>query len=153
MTGPFVLRRLKKDVLRELPGKERGSFIRRRQGRQQKLYTASALKLKEALAGGAWSGNGKLEVLSQLMRLRQICCDPALCFERLYGGIGEAGDLCFADRIGVCGGHKILLFSQFASMLERIRERLLQGGHFVPSSGRRDPEGRTQPDGAGVCLG
>ena len=81
MTGPFVLRRLKKDVLRELPGKEERIVYSAASGRQQKLYTASALKLKEALAGGAWSGNGKLEVLSQLMRLRQICCDPALCFE------------------------------------------------------------------------
>ena len=104
MTGPFVLRRLKKDVLRELPGKEERIVYSAASGRQQKLYTASALKLKEALAGGAWSGNGKLEVLSQLMRLRQICCDPALCFEDYTGGIGEAGDLCFADRIGICGG-------------------------------------------------
>lgn len=47
---------------------------------------------------------------------------------KIIRGIGEAGDLCFADRIGVCGGHKILLFSQFASMLERIQERLLQEG-------------------------
>ena len=109
MTGPFVLRRLKKDVLRELPTKEERIVYSAASGRQQKLYTASALKLKEALAGGAWSGNGKLEVLSQLMRLRQICCDPALCFED-YTGESAKLETCVA------------------SMLERIQERLLQEG-------------------------
>ena len=48
MTGPFVLRRLKKDVLRELPTKEERIVYSAASGRQQKLYTASALKLKEA---------------------------------------------------------------------------------------------------------
>ena len=128
MTGPFVLRRLKKDVLRELPGKEERIVYSAASGRQQKLYTASALKLKEALAGGAWSGNGKLEVLSQLMRLRQICCDPALCFEDYAGESAKLETCVSLIASASAAGHKILLFSQFASMLERIRERLLQEG-------------------------
>lgn len=128
MTGPFVLRRLKKDVLRELPGKEERIVYSAASGRQQKLYTASALKLKEALAGGAWSGNGKLEVLSQLMRLRQICCDPALCFEDYTGESAKLETCVSLIASAFAAGHKILLFSQFASMLERIRERLLQEG-------------------------
>ena len=128
MTGPFVLRRLKKDVLRELPGKEERIVYSAASGRQQKLYTASALKLKEALAGGAWSGNGKLEVLSQLMRLRQICCDPALCFEDYTGESAKLETCVSLIASASAAGHKILLFSQFASMLERIQERLLQEG-------------------------
>ena len=128
MTGPFVLRRLKKDVLRELPGKEERSVYSAASGRQQKLYTASALKLKEALSGGAWSGNGKLEVLSQLMRLRQICCDPALCFEDYTGESAKLETCVSLIASASAAGHKILLFSQFASMLERIRARLLQEG-------------------------
>ena len=128
MTGPFVLRRLKKDVLRELPGKEERIVYSAASGRQQKLYTASALKLKEALAGGAWSGNGKLEVLSQLMRLRQICCDPALCFEDYTGESAKLETCVSLIASASAAGHKILLFSQFASMLERSRERLLQEG-------------------------
>ena len=128
MTGPFVLRRLKKDVLRELPGEEERIVYSAASGRQQKLYTASALKLKEALAGGAWSGNGKLEVLSQLMRLRQICCDPALCFEDYTGESAKLETCVSLIASASAAGHKILLFSQFASMLERIRERLLQEG-------------------------
>lgn len=128
MTGPFVLRRLKKDVLRELPGKEERIVYSAASGRQQKLYTASALKLKEALAGGAWSGNGKIEVLSQLMRLRQICCDPALCFEDYTGESAKLETCVSLIASASAAGHKILLFSQFASMLERIRERLLQEG-------------------------
>lgn len=128
MTGPFVLRRFKKDVLRELPTKEERIVYSAASGRQQKLYTASALKLKEALAGGAWSGNGKLEVLSQLMRLRQICCDPALCFEDYTGESAKLETCVSLIASASAAGHKILLFSQFASMLERIRERLLQEG-------------------------
>lgn len=128
MTGPFVLRRLKKDVLRELPTKEERIVYSAASGRQQKLYTASALKLKEALAGGAWSGNGKLEVLSQLMRLRQICCDPALCFEDYTGESAKLETCVSLIASASAAGHKILLFSQFASMLERIQERLLQEG-------------------------
>ena len=128
MTGPFVLRRLKKDVLRELPTKEERIVYSAASGRQQKLYTASALKLKEALAGGAWSGNGKLEVLSQLMRLRQICCDPALCFEDYTGESAKLETCVSLIASASAAGHKILLFSQFASILERIRERLLQEG-------------------------
>lgn len=128
MTEPFVLRRLKKDVLRELPGKEERIVYSAASGRQQKLYTASALKLKEALAGGAWSGNGKLEVLSQLMRLRQICCDPALCFEDYTGESAKLETCVSLIASASAAGHKILLFSQFASMLERIQERLLQEG-------------------------
>lgn len=128
MTGPFVLRRLKKDVLRELPTKEERIVYSAASGRQQKLYTASALKLKEALAGGAWSGNGKLEVLSQLMRLRQICCDPALCFEDYTGESAKLETCVSLIASASAAGHKILLFSQFALMLERIRERLLQEG-------------------------
>lgn len=128
MTGPFVLRRLKKDVLRELPSKEERIVYSAASGRQQKLYTASALKLKEALAGGAWSGNGKLEVLSQLMRLRQICCDPALCFEDYTGESAKLETCVSLIASASAAGHKILLFSQFASMLERIQERLLQEG-------------------------
>ena len=132
MTGPFVLRRLKKDVLRELPTKEERIVYSAASGRQQKLYTASALKLKEALAGGAWSGNGKLEVLSQLMRLRQICCDPALCFEDYTGESAKLETCVSLIASASAAGHKILLFSQFASMLERIRERLLQEGISSP---------------------
>jgi superfamily II DNA or RNA helicase len=124
MTGPFVLRRLKKDVLRELPTKEERIVYSAASGRQQKLYTASALKLKEALAGGAWSGNGKLEVLSQLMRLRQICCEPSLCFDGYKGGSAKL-DTCMELLLnGTSAGHKILLFSQFTSMLEIIAKRL-----------------------------
>lgn len=145
MTGPFVLRRLKKDVLRELPTKEERIVYSAASGRQQKLYTASALKLKEALAGGAWSGNGKLEVLSQLMRLRQICCDPALCFEDYTGESAKLETCVSLIASASAAGHKILLFSQFASMLERIRERLLQEGissHLLVSATPKEERSR-----------
>ncbi|MFR3285576.1 MAG: hypothetical protein ACLTR6_15810 [Clostridium fessum] len=110
------------------------------------------MKLKEALAGGAWSGNGKLEVLSQLMRLRQICCDPALCFEDYTGESAKLETCVSLIASASAAGHKILLFPSLPRCWSGFGNAFYRG-HFVPSSGRRDPEGRTQPDGAGVCLG
>lgn len=70
------------------------------------------------------SGGGKLEILAALTRLRQICCAPELCFENYQGPdskLDAALELCASM---VENGHQILLFSQFTSMLERIRTRL-----------------------------
>ena len=145
MTGPFVLRRLKKDVLRELPTKEERIVYSAASGRQQKLYTASALKLKEALAGGAWSGNGKLEVLSQLMRLRQICCDPRLHYEDYKAGSAKL-DTCMELVYGALdGGHRILLFSQFTGMLDIIGKRLAKEDiAFLKLTGASSKESRAK---------
>ena len=73
-------------------------------------------------------GQKKMEFLSELMKLRQICCDPALCFEG-YDGDSSKLDMC-VDMIknGIAGGHKILLFSQFTSMLDIISHRLEKEG-------------------------
>lgn len=58
------------------------------------------------------------------MRLRQICCEPSLCFEGYKGGSAKF-DTCMELLInGTSAGHKILLFSQFTSMLEIIAKRL-----------------------------
>ena len=145
MTGPFVLRRLKKDVLRELPTKEERIVYSAASGRQQKLYTASALKLKEALAGGAWSGNGKLEVLSQLMRLRQICCDPRLHYEDYKAGSAKL-DTCMELVHGALDcGHRILLFSQFTGMLDIIGKRLAKEDiAFLKLTGASSKESRAK---------
>ncbi len=128
MIAPFVLRREKDEVLKELPEKLEYNLYAKLIGEQHKLYTANAIKLKEELSNedaGMFSAN-KIKFLAELTKLRQICCDPSLCYEE-YDESSAKLELCI-DLIknSVEGGHKILLFSQFTSMLEIIAKRLSQ---------------------------
>ena len=68
----------------------------------------------------------KIQILAELMKLRQICCDPGLCFEDYKGESAKLEACVDLVRSAVEGGHKILLFSQFTSMLELIGKRLDQ---------------------------
>ena len=69
-------------------------------------------------------GKERMQILAELMRLRQICCEPSLCFEGYKGGSAKL-DTCMELLLnGTSAGHKILLFSQFTSMLEIIAKRL-----------------------------
>lgn len=126
LIGPFVLRRLKKDVLKELPEKQEYDIFAKLEGKQRKLYTANALKLKDKIEKTDDDGFGdkRIEILSELMKLRQLCCDPSLCYND-YDGESAKLDMCM-DMIsnGISGGHKILLFSQFTTMLDIIGKRL-----------------------------
>lgn len=124
LVQPFLLRRRKAEVLRELPPKE--EHIRRipLSEEERKAYHACVLAAKEKLG----EDQGKIQILAALTRLRQICCDPDLCFEN-YEGKASKLDAC----IELCqamteNGHQILLFSQFTSMLDRIRTRLEAAG-------------------------
>ena len=124
--GPFVLRRVKKDVLKELPDKLEQVVYSSFEGEQKKLYTANAVSLKEKLESGSFgeAGEGKLQILAELMRLRQLCCDPRLCYENYRNGSAKLETCLDLIRRGISGEHKILLFSQFTSMLELIEQRL-----------------------------
>ena len=120
LVQPFLLRRLKKDVLRELPPKE--EYVRKisLSEQERKLYYACV----QAAVADLGDGQGKLQILAALTRLRQVCCDPGLCFEN-YEGPTSKLDAC----VELCetmteNGHQILLFSQFTSMLDRLRARL-----------------------------
>lgn len=126
MIGPFVLRRLKGDVLKELPEKLESVIYSKAEEAQKKLYTAHALELKTMLEelDGASVDSDKLQILAQLTRLRQLCCDPSLCYSNYKGGSAKLDTCMDLIRQGIDGGHKILLFSQFTSMLERIEARL-----------------------------
>ncbi len=126
LTGAFVLRRLKKDVLKDLPEKLETVVYSMAGEEQKQLYTAHALALKEELEqmSGDIYGSEHIQVLAELTRLRRICCDPSLCFERYKGGSAKLDTCMELITGGIAGGHKILLFSQFTSMLDVIGERL-----------------------------
>lgn len=126
MIQPFVLRRLKKEVLVDLPDKLEENKYTTLEGEQQKLYDANVKKLKLMLEGQTEETfkRSKIQILSELTRLRQICCDPALVYED-YKGSSAKLEMCLElIQNAISGGHKILLFSQFTTMLDRIKERL-----------------------------
>ncbi|MBQ7796509.1 MAG: DEAD/DEAH box helicase [Lachnospiraceae bacterium] len=126
MTGPFLMRRLKKDVLKELPDKLETVLYSRMEGEQQTIYQANAALLKEKLLGSSDADYGKdrMQILAELMKLRQICCEPSLCFAKYKGGSAKLETCMELLENGTEAGHKILLFSQFTSMLDIIAKRL-----------------------------
>ncbi|MCD7856882.1 MAG: DEAD/DEAH box helicase [Clostridiales bacterium] len=133
LTNPFILRRMKGDVLKELPPKTESVRYVALSQEQRKLYTAVAMDGRNELKQAGANGQEKLKVLVLLMRLRQICCDPRLCLD---GYEGESAKLDSCKELvseALSGGHRILLFSQFTSMLELIRQRLEREGisYFV----------------------
>ncbi|GHN15958.1 DEAD/DEAH box helicase [Lactobacillus delbrueckii] len=126
MVGPFILRRLKKDVLKDLPDKlEEVRYVG--MGKEQKkLYDAEIARLKNKVMAEDDEGikREQIEILAALTRIREICCDPGLLYED-YKGESEKRRAC-VDLIksAIDGGHKVLLFSQFTSMLDLLEESL-----------------------------
>lgn len=135
MIHPFVLRRLKKDVLKDLPEKLENIIYSKLEGEQKKLYHANALRLKREIEGKSQKEfqSGKLQILSELTRLRQICCDPSLCYDNYKDSSGKLEICMELVHNGIEAGHKMLLFSQFTSMLDIIEQRLIREGisYFV----------------------
>ena len=131
LTGPFILRRMKSEVLRELPPKTENIRRIELETEQRKLYLAAVVDAREKLR--AAKPEDKMAVFAVLMRLREICCDPRLVAENWTGGSAKL-DACL-DLVteAVEGGHRILLFSQFTSMLDLLARRLDEAGvsHFT----------------------
>jgi len=130
MTGPFILRRVKQDVLKDLPDKLEEVRYVQLEDVQRKAYDAQVVHMQNQLAGqgDAEFAQNKLAILAELTRLRQICCDPTLCFDN-YKGESAKLEACMELILSaIDGGHKMLLFSQFTSMLDIIRRRLEQEG-------------------------
>ena len=128
MVSPFILRRLKTEVLKDLPEKVEESHIVRFGEEQQKLYDAQVLRMKNLLEKENEESfrKSKIQILAELTRIRQICCDPALLFENYNGGSAKIEACMDLVRSAMEGEHRILLFSQFTSMLDLLKERLGQ---------------------------
>lgn len=126
LVHPFILRRLKKDVLKDLPDKIEETITVQLEGEQKKLYDAHAKRLKLYLddkSPEAFRQN-KLEVLAELTKLRQLCCAPEMLFDN-YKAENAKIEVCLQLlHQAIEGGHKVLLFSQFTSMLDLICKRL-----------------------------
>ncbi len=126
MIRPFVLRRLKKDVLKDLPAKLEEAVFARMEEEQEKLYTAHVQRIKLMLEGQteAEFASGKIQILAELTRLRQLCCDPSLVYQNYQGESAKLLMCMDLMKNAIDGGHRILLFSQFTSMFSILQERM-----------------------------
>ena len=126
LVRPFIMRRLKTDVLKELPDKLEHAVYAQMTDEQNKLYTANTLKLQKDLEQQSDSmfKTSKIQILAELTKLRQLCCDPSLIYQNYHGGSAKLDTCIQLIENAMAGGHKILLFSQLTSMLDVIERRL-----------------------------
>ena len=124
---PFILRRTKKEVLKELPDKTITVLSNEMTEEQEKIHAAYLMQAKQEIADSI-SINGfeksQIKILSALTRLRQICCHPELFIQNYEGGSGKLEQCIQIVQGGINSGHKILLFSVYTSMLRLIEKEL-----------------------------
>lgn len=122
---PFVLRRTKKEVIEDLPDKIEKKILIEMTAAQKAIYNAY---IKDVRAKIKNNFQGKIEVFSYLTKLRQICLDPSLIFDKYKGGNGKlkVAMALVEEQIAVEG--KVLLFSQFTSALNKIGKSLKEKG-------------------------
>lgn len=126
---PFVLRRLKKDVLLELPPKIETNFIVDLSKDQKKLYISYVKKIKEDIDDTIEKvgiKKSQIKILAGLTRLRQLCCDPSTFIEDYKGDNNKMDALIELIEDNIESKHKILIFSQFTSVLKNISKILLK---------------------------
>ena len=126
MIGPFILRRRKMDVLKDLPEKIERVYYANFDSRQKEIYDAQVMKISKLVENEdekAFS-TSKIAILAELMKVRQICCDPSLLLENYKGGSAKKDTCLQLIEESIDGGHKLLVFSQFTSMLEILEEEL-----------------------------
>ena len=124
MVSPFILRRLKSEVLKDLPAKLEEVRYARFGKEQQALYDAQVVHMRNMIQRGTASGEDKIRIFAELTHIRQICCDPSLLFDN-YAGSSAKREVCM-DLIdgAIDAGHRLLVFSQFTSMLELLERDL-----------------------------
>ncbi len=131
LVRPFILRRVKQDVLPELPEKIDTLSLCDMTREQRHLYTTflrMARKAFEEASGAEPRSQGRMRIFALLTRLRQICCDPELVEPGCGAGSGKLDLLTEVLDDALGGGHRVLLFSQFTSMLDRIDAVLAERG-------------------------
>lgn len=122
---PFILRRLKEDVLSELPEKLEKKYLVEMKGKQKQLYSFYVKAIKNELNENKVyekSGKNKINLFAYLTKLREICLDPSIVVPDYKG---ESSKLTVVKEIvkdASESGKKILLFSQFTSVLKKIEK-------------------------------
>ncbi|WP_368235532.1 DEAD/DEAH box helicase [Clostridium perfringens] len=122
---PFILRRLKEDVLSELPEKLEKKYLVEMKEKQKQLYSFYVKAIKNELNANKVyekSGKNKINLFAYLTKLREICLDPSIVVPDYKG---ESSKLTVVKEIvkdASESGKKILLFSQFTSVLKKIEE-------------------------------
>lgn len=130
--APLVLRRTKDQVAKELPPKTEMVHLVELHSDQKDLYeTVRATmdkRVREAIAARGIE-QSQIVFLDALLKLRQICCDPRLLPEDFAAGVRKSAKLDFLKELLetlIEEGRKILIFSQFTTMLELIEEHLMK---------------------------
>ena len=130
--SPFLMRRLKKDVLTELPDKIETVLTAQMTPEQSKVYQATMLRLRErvdAIVKEKGFDKGRTEVLAAITQLREICCHPALVLDDYTGASGKLDMLLEILPEAIAKGRRVLLFSAFTSMLKILRRELENSGY------------------------
>ena len=128
---PFILRRRKKDVLKELPDKIEKTLTVTLDEEQKKVYKTYAnhvMELIEKKVRNDEFKNSKIEILSYITKLRQLCLDPTVLMNDYSGGSTKIEALVELLHKSIEEGHRVLVFSQFTSVLKNIHKRLTVEG-------------------------
>lgn len=131
-TRPFILRRLKTEVAKDLPPRTEMVAYCELGPEQRKFYNETLLRVRGeifATVDRVGMGRAHLNILEALLRLRQICCDPMLV-AREDMEIPSAKIDLFMDMVQeiIAEGHRVLVFSQFVKVLQALRARLTRAG-------------------------
>ena len=121
---PFILRRVKEDVLDELPEKIEKKYLVDMTTKQKSIYKSYVKEIKEKLK----SSKGNTNMLTFITKLREVCLDPSLIMDDYNGGSGKINALMELLDNYIAGNKKILVFSQFTSALKNIEKNLEEVG-------------------------
>ena len=126
---PFILRRTKSEVVKDLPDKTEATLYCDMEAEQKRTYDELRVHYRDALLkkDSDELNRSKIEVLEALLRLRQAACHPGLIDAELNSSPSAKLDMLPPSLAEVVEeGHKVLVFSQFTSFLSIVRERLDQ---------------------------
>jgi SNF2 family DNA or RNA helicase len=146
LVAPYMLRRLKRDVATELPAKTELAIPVELGGKQRELYeairVAAHADVRRAIRAKGFAGSS-IAILDALTKLRQACCDPRLVAMDAARPVGESAKLDALLKMlddQLAGGHRVLVFSQFTSMLALASDALRARGvrHLVLTGQTRD---------------
>lgn len=123
MIRPFILRRLKTDVLKDLPEKFEFEKYAELTKEQKQVYLGYVKRIEQKLTQPG-NENNKLEILAGLTRLRQICCHPKLFLDNYQGHSGKLELFMTILKQLQEENRRVLIFSQFPSMLKIITQEI-----------------------------